>query len=315
MRRTASLVLVLALLAGSVVAFVVAERLKLEKSPVTGTQVDKVFSPVCRCPQRQARIAFRLRRTDRLRLSLIDAEGKEIRTLVQGERYPRGTHTFLWNGRDDDGAIVEEGGYRPKVELGRADRTIVLPNPIRVDVTPPRLAVLSLRPRTISPDGDGHGDIVRVRYRGNEPVQATLFVNGHKRVVSRRKRPGGRLQWLGGGPGGRTLPPARYRLSLQAQDLAGNRSPRVPAGAVALRYIQLGERLVRAKPGARVRVPVETDAPRLLWVLRRGSSVVARGTARRAITLAAPGKPGRYVLAAYAAGHRARALVVVRRSA
>ena len=133
MRRHAPLLVALALLVGSAVAFGVAERLKVEKSPVAGTMVDKVFSPVCRCPQRRAMISFRLRRADRLKLSLLDDEGREIRILVSGERAARGPHEFLWNGRDDDGRLVPEGRYRPKVELGRADRTIVLPNPIRVD--------------------------------------------------------------------------------------------------------------------------------------------------------------------------------------
>ena len=53
MRRNVTLLVVLGLLAGSALAFGVAERLKLEKSPVAGTEVDKVFSPVCRCPQRR----------------------------------------------------------------------------------------------------------------------------------------------------------------------------------------------------------------------------------------------------------------------
>ena len=313
MRRHAPLLVAIALLVGSAVAFGVAERLKVEKSPVAGTAVDKVFSPVCKCPQRRASIAFRLRRADRLELSLLDDEGREVRRLVDGERAVRGPHEFFWNGRDDDGRLVPEGRYRPKVELGRADRTIVLPNPITVDLTPPTVRVLSTRPRAISPDGDGHGDIARVRYRGNERIHGLLYVNGRFRVLSRSQRQGGVLQWVGGAPGGGKLPPARYRLSVQAKDLAGNLSRRVPAGAVELRYIHLGERRLTAAPGQIVRVEAEADAPRVQWLLRRGSSVVLRGTARRAVRLRAPELPGRYVLVVSAAGHAARALLVVRR--
>jgi hypothetical protein len=314
LRRNATLILVLALLVGSVVAFLVAERLKLEKSPVAGTAVDKVFSPLCDCPQQRARIEFRLRRADRLTLSLLDTDGAEVRTLVDGDRYPKGPLTFFWNGRDDDGRLVPEGSYRPKVELGRADRTIVLPNPIRVDVTAPALRASQPRPSTISPDGDGRGDVTRVRYRANEPVQASLFVGEWRRVVSRRKRPAGVLQWLGGGPGGKALRPGTYRLTVQAQDLAGNRSPRVESGTVTIRFVVLGDRLIRARPGERVQVGVSADARRVFWVLRKGSSVVERGTARRRITFVAPTAPGRYTLTAYAAGHRSRALVVVRKA-
>lgn len=314
MRRHAPLLVAIALLAGSVVAFGVAERLKVEKSPVTGTAVDKVFSPVCKCPQRRASIFFRLRRADRLELTLLDDEGREIRTLVNGERATRGPHEFFWNGRDDDGRLVSEGRYRPKVELGRADRTIVLPNPIGVDLTPPTVRVLSVRPRAISPDGDGRGDIARVRYRVSERGRGLLSVNGRPRVVSRSQRQGGVLQWVGGAAGGGKLPPGNYRLSVQARDLAGNLSRGVPAAIVTLRYLRLDERLVTAAPAEPVAVTVDADARRVSWILRRGSSVVDRGTARRTIRLRAPERPGRYVLVASAAGHSARTVLVVRRA-
>jgi FlgD Ig-like domain len=313
-RRHAPLFVALALLVGSAVAFGVAERLKVERSPVTGTSVDKVFSPVCRCPQRRAAISFRLRRADRLKLSLLDDEGREIRTLVDGELAARGPQEFFWNGRDDDGRLVPEGRYRPKVELGRADRTIVLPNPINVDVTAPSVRVGAVRPRAISPDGDGQGDIVRVRYRANERVHGLLFVNGRLRVVSRSQRQGGVLQWVGGALGGGKLPPGRYRLAVQARDLAGNLSRRVRAAVVPLRYILLEETRISAAPGERVVVGVDTDATRVRWLLRRGSSVVDRGVARRAIRFLAPARPGRYVLVATAGGHSDRAQVIVRRS-
>jgi hypothetical protein len=315
LRRNVTLLLVLGLLAGSALAFGVAERLKLEKSPVAGTEVDKVFSPVCSCPQRRARIAFRLRHADRLTLSLLDSEGKGVRTLVERERYNRGVHHFFWNGRDGEGKLAPEGLYRPKVVLGNADRTIVLPNPIRVDVTRPSVAVASVRSRVISPDGDGHGDVVRVRYRANERVRGILLVNGLRRVVSRRQRPSGQLEWRAGGSGVRTLPPGAYRLAVQAQDLAGNLSRIATAGPVRLRYVGLSPRTVIARPGARVAYSVSADAPRVNWLLRKGSSVVDRGVAGNRIRFHAPNASGHYVLTARVAGHRARATLVVRKRA
>jgi hypothetical protein len=313
-RRTAPLLVVLALLAGSALAFGVAERLKLEKSPVAGTQVDKVFSPICRCPQRRARIAFRLRHADRLTLTLLDSEGHQIRKLVDHERYNRGKHHFFWDGRDNAGRLVPEGSYRPRVVLGRADRTIVLPNPIRVDVTRPSVRVVSVKPRVFSPDGDGRADVVRVRYRANERVRGILYVNGHRRVVSRRQRPTGQLQWLGGGTGSQRVPPGTYRLTVRAQDLAGNLSKVVSAGRVRLRYLKVAPRAAVAKPGARVTFYVSADARRVQWLLRRGSSVVERGTTARTIRLRAPDVPGHYVLVTGVGGHRTRAALVVRKA-
>ena len=109
------------------------------------------------------------------------------------------------------------------------------------------------------------------------------------------------------------MPPGNYRLAVQARDLAGNLSKRVPAGVVPLRYIRLEERRLAAVPGESLEVGVEADAPRIEWLLRRGSSVVGRGLARRAIRFDAPALPGRYVLVATAGGHSDRAVVVVRR--
>jgi hypothetical protein len=69
--RFAPTVLVLALLGATAAAFAVSERLKLEPSPITKTRVAKVFSPVCNCSQRVARVQFRLRRTDRLTVQVL----------------------------------------------------------------------------------------------------------------------------------------------------------------------------------------------------------------------------------------------------
>ncbi len=310
--RTATTLLVLGLLAGSAVSFAVSEKLKLERSPISHTRVDKVFSPVCGCEQQRAVIRFRLRRADRVWLSVIDADGGEIRRLVDGRRLGAGFHRFTWNGRDDDGLVVAEARYRPKVVLDRARRTIVLPNPIQVDVTRPRLTVTGVAPRVISPDGDGRGDRVVVRYRLSERAHALLYVNGKRRVRTRAKRPVWQLVWYGKVEG-RPLPPGRYRLALAAVDRAGNTSRRVRAGLVRIRYVTLPVRRLRAAPGRRLRLTVSTDAARVRYRLRRGSSVVAEGVSSPRLSLPAPARPGRYVLSVEAAGRRALALVVVGR--
>jgi hypothetical protein len=305
LRRNATLLLVLVLLAGSAAAFAVAEHLKVEKSPVAAPDIDKVFSPVCNCPQRHAKIGFRLRRSDRLTLSLLDRDGHEIRRLVDHVPMRRGRHAFFWNGRDKDGRLVPEGKYRPKVELGNADRTIVLPNPIRVDVTRPVVRVVSIRPRVISPDGDGRNDVARVRYRSNERARVTLLVDGARRVTSRGEKPAGQVEWLALG-----VVPGSYDLSLEAQDLAGNVSAPASGGPVEVRYIELRAAPPTA-PRGRVRIHADTDAKSVHWLLRKGSSVVASGTGGRTIRFRAPAKPGRYLLVAAAGSHQGRTTLVV----
>ena len=314
MGRIATTALVLALLLGAAVAFAVSERLKLEHAPITGTHVDKVFSPVCGCAKRRATIAFRLRKRGRIELSMIDAEGHEVRRLVDGRLLAAGRHHFTWNGRDDAGLIVAEGAYRPKVVLESAHRTIVLPNPIRVDTTRPRIALVSLEPRAISPDGDGRSDLVRVRYRVSEKAHGLLFVDGKRRVRGRRQRLRDELDWFGK-VDGTALVSGRHRLELAAEDLGGNASARVPVGIVQIRYVEIARPVLRAAAGERVAVPVSADARTVLFALRKGARVVARGFGPpSSLRVTAPKRPGRYVLLVEAAGHTARAVLVVMKS-
>ncbi len=303
--------LVLALLAGSAVAFAVSEGLKLQKRPITPTEVTKVFSPVCRCPQARALIKLRLLRRDTITVTIVDSSGREVRRLVDHERFNVGLHHFTWDGRDAAGKVLLSGSYRPKVAFSDIHRTFALPNPIHIDVTRPKLTVVSVKPRVFSPDGDGRADGITVSYRVNEHAHALLLVNGHQRVRTFLGPLEGSLDWNGTTSGGK-LPPGTYRLSLVALDLAGNRSRAVPAGTVRLRYLALPRTPVDATAGATVRVPVDTDAKVVRWTVRRGSSVVGQGRGGTVVVVRAPKKAGRYVLVLDAVGHRLRTDLVVK---
>ena len=303
--------LVLALLAGSAVAFAVSEGLKLQKRPITPTEITKVFSPVCRCPQAKALIKLRLLRRDTITVTIVDSNGKEVRRLVDHKRFNLGLHHFTWDGRDAAGKVLLSGSYRPKVTFSDIHRTFVLPNPIRIDVTPPKITVVSVKPRVFSPDGDGRSDRVRVSYRVNEHAHALLLVNGHQRVRTFLAPLQGSLDWNGTTREGK-LPPGTYRLSLVGLDLAGNRSLPTLAGTVRLRYLALPGPLPDVAAGAAVRVPVDTDAKVVRWTVRRGSSVVGQGRGNSVVVIRAPKKPGRYVLVLDASGHRLRTDLIVK---
>jgi hypothetical protein len=304
--------LVLALLAGSAVAFAVSEGLKLQKRPITPTEITKIFSPVCRCPTARATIAFRLLRVDTITLTIVDANGKEVAKLVDHRRLNHGNHHFTWNGRDEAGRVLRSGSYRPKVEFSGIHRTFVLPNPIHIDVVPPRPTVASVQPRVFSPDGDGRADQVVVRYRVTEHAHAILLANRRQVVKTFLAPLNGQLSWNGSWHG-RKLPPRAYALSLVAVDLAGNRSPPVPAGSVRLRYLALPVGGVTAAAGSTVRVPVDTDARVVRWTIRRGSSVVGQGRGGRTIAVKVPKRAGEYVLVLDASGHRLRTTLLVQK--
>ena len=99
------MVLVLALLGGSAAAFAVTEGLKLEKSPIANTVVDKVVAPDS-ATSAIATISFLLRKPDHLTVQIVNGNGEVIRTLARSRPAVRGAQSFKWNGRDDEGRVV-----------------------------------------------------------------------------------------------------------------------------------------------------------------------------------------------------------------
>ena len=298
--------LVAVLLVATGLSFLFVESLKLEPSPIRGTRVTKVFSPVCRCETSKARISFRVGKLDAVTVAIVDAAGRDVRDLAFLQRATRRPVAFLWNGRDNTGALVRDGFYRPRVRLDLLEKTFVLPNPILVDTKPPRVTVASVQPRVISPDGDRRSDRVDVAFRVDQKAQAALLVDGVQRVLGRPGRLAGQLRWYGE-VDGRPLAAGTFDLAVGAVDAAGNRSRPVPAGSVHIRYVELGKVAFRTRPNGVLVVPVSADARRVSWLLagRRGSG------APPVLRLRAPATPGTYALYVTARGHAARARVSV----
>jgi hypothetical protein len=207
-------VLVVVLLAGTAAAFAVTETQKLREPPLTATKVDKVFSPVCRCPTRLARIRFQLTRRNRLQVAIV-RDGKVVRTLEGGKLYGRGPKHFEWNGRDDAGRVVKDGSYDPRVTVG--GQTISLPNPIRVDTVKPRIRAVGrvvFARRSVR---------LTVTYRLSEAAHPILYVDGKRVVYGRWQRRAGAIHWsmrlhLPKGASAYLAP------TVAAEDLAGNLS-------------------------------------------------------------------------------------------
>jgi hypothetical protein len=300
---------VLALLVATVAACAVAEELKLEQSPITDTHVAQGLSPPCRCETATARIRFSLRKPGRVTLAILDRDHNVVRTVAREQRRPAGPVTFRWDGRDDAGRIAPEGSYLPRVRLHGQRRTIVLPNPIRVDVTRPVLRLGDWGPATFSPDGDGRLDYVSLKYSVDEPARVALFVDGKRAIRKRGQRTTGVLEWYGKVQG-RSVTAGRHQLELVATDLAGNRS--LPARArVRVLYVELRRDVVRVKARARFGIRLRTHSTGYRWRFAGGRG---RGT-DRLLVLRAPRSPGRYTLFVSANGRADRAVVVVRKRA
>lgn len=306
MARWPQLLVVLALLGATAAAFAVTERLKLERSPVTGTHVDRVFSPVCECARDVAVISFKLRRPETVTVDILDKDGHSVRTLVR-KRHEHATRvSYTWDGLDEIAQVVPEGVYRPRVQLERNGRTIVLPNPIRVDTTAPVITLVRVFPRVFSPDGDGRRDRVTASYRIDERARAVMLVDGRQRVQSKFQQLQGKLVWFGR-VNGRTVRPGVYEIRLRAVDRAGNRSMRTRGVPVRVRFVELSRERIEAVAGKRFSVRVLTDASSYGWLFggKRGA-----GT-RQVLVLTAPETPGAYTLYVTVGGRAARAAVDV----
>src|SRR5262249_18928762 len=137
--RWAPMLLVAFLLAGTAVAFAVTQGLKEERSPIYGVRFSRVFGP-----HRPAVLRFRLRKRDTITLTIVDADGKAVRTF-RAQKHPHGLVTVYWGGRSTT-ALAPGGPYRLHVHLKRSDATIEIPTVFRLDTTPPALAPLSVSP-------------------------------------------------------------------------------------------------------------------------------------------------------------------------
>ena len=313
MARALSIATVLGLLLASALAFAITERAKTAPSPIASTKVTrKTFSPrAAQASYQYVEIEFRLRVAERLSVWIEDSHGNNVRTLLSSRSEKRGAHIDVqWDGSGDDGLIQPDGTYRPVVKLEKSHRTIVLPNPFKVDTVPPTIKVPKPVHRVLSPDGDGHGDLFRVQYRVSEPAHALLFVRVGRKTTrveyTRTQKLTGELQW-NGKVGGKALPPGAYLLSVGAQDVAGNRSRPFPFGVVDIRYVSLGRKRVVARPGTRFAIRVSADAPTIRWRLDGRSGTAAPGT----LHFRVPKAKGVYFLYVFVGSHAARVAVVV----
>ena len=220
---------------------------------------------------------------------------------------PGGRVTYRWDGRDNAGRVLPEAAYRPRVRLAEHGRTIVLPNPMRVDVTRPVIRLVSVRPSVFSPNGDRRNDRITARYEMTERAEPALLADGRRRVVGLRQRRVGKLDWNGDG----VAPPPRQgivEISMRATDPAGNRSRPTRRVPVVVRYVKLGRNRVEVVPGGRFAIGVSTDMRSYRWRFAGGTGVASS----RVLRLTAPEEPGTYTLFVRTPdGHADSAAVVV----
>jgi hypothetical protein len=103
------------------------------------------------------------------------------------------------------------------------------------------------------------------------------------------------------------MPPGSYVLRLRLEDASGNRSDYSRPLSVRLRYLELPDRTLSARPGKRFRVPLDTDYRTVAWRLHGRSGT---GPAQ-SLRLRAPARRGAYTLFVRAGRGADRATVLV----
>jgi FlgD Ig-like domain len=344
-QRAVTLVLVPALLVATAAAFILTEALKLDRSPVkiaTKGFQGATFSPVCHCPTDHARVLFRLRSRHRLSIEVQNAGGTVVRHLEPAHN-ASGLQHVVWNGRVDNGALAPQGSYWLRLSLNRSvflsptGRTIVLPDPMVLDTTPPRVRA-SVQNRSFSPDGDGRADRLEVAVRSNEQPYDPCRVLPAARVAACETGPQGGgmalevrqggvlvrtvvpfqtrksfvLSW-NGRINGRLAPVGDYAISVRVRDRAGNVT-RVDLGTARLRFVDLAPVPVGRR---RIVLHLSTDSRRVRFRLQRlgaAPAVVAAGrlpvSRSTAVVVSAPLTAGRYRVTVVTLSHHAASAVV-----
>ena len=304
---------VVALLAATAVAFALTEGAKLEQARSPGRTST-------RSSRRAATVASRSRTSTSgcgsasgSTVWIEDATATASRRSLPAARYRAARRSTLVVRRhlDDGRHALPDGVYMPVVQLERSHRTIALPNPIRLDTKPPRdHGPASASTRTSRPTATAAHDVFRVAYtleraRARDPARATAA----RSIFTRGQKHDGELDW-----NGKTRRAAVARARATTCSRSRRRTRPATLEAVPVR----GRHRCATSRSARTRVVVAARralrAPRLD---RRADGQLAAATAAPAssaphtLRLRAPKKPGVYRLYVTAAGHAAKALVVV----
>jgi FlgD Ig-like domain len=285
-----------ALLLATAAAFVVTQQLKGEPPLVLRfSAAPSDISPNGDRFRDAAAVGFDLSEDATVSFVITDAEGKEVRRLVDERRLGGDIkHRYEWDGRDASGKRVPDGAYTLRVIRRDEGRVINSLKEITVDTKRPPVSLVSARPNVISPQE--RGARVRIRYRGprNEAPELRVFRtdDGPPRVVARfRGRDDRSATWYGT-LRGRKARDGDYAFTVTVRDKAGNRgvaptdiptpgTARAGTG-VAVRHLTLRGPVSAVAAGSVARLRVGPYPRRFRFTLSRlgGRRPVRRGAGR-----------------------------------
>jgi hypothetical protein len=285
-----------ALAAATIGAFFLAQRVKSTPATLARSSVLPWCSPNSDSRFDGCRAAFLLRKDERVTVSVVDDKGELVDELVRNQ--PLGRYDgfrVLWKGRTSDGERAPDGQYRFRLTLGRQGRSILLPRPFDLDITPPRPVVHDIQPGLLPAPGGGAAQIdVRPHTRHN-PTRVRVFRTwpspSDEPVADLGTLKGpGRVSWDGTRNGVRVRP-GTYVVALETRDRAGNIGrtpltlpPRPPYGAglpgrggISVRYLAVQPPLGEPAVGGEDTIfYVDARGAAYHWALRRAGEARPR---------------------------------------
>jgi N,N-dimethylformamidase beta subunit-like protein len=315
-----------ALVVATFAAFFVAQRLKAAPGVVGEFRHSPFFSPNRDGRFDRATVRFEIRKRGRVSLAVVDADGDEVRELIDDDRFlPYREIRARWDGLNDDGERVPDGTYRYRITLPDQGRNVVLPESVRLDTKPPKPRVISIgpakdtvpRPELLPVPGGGDAIVHFVAPgRRTSKKKVLLFKTGPgpmRAVGEPIALPDDATEWRWDGrtASGRLVSPGTYLVAIQARDQAGNIGTSPPLdrrglpaaaygatlpgrGGITVRYLGVQAPSAPATAGKPVAFGVDPRGERWAYTVRRVGSndVVARGGHTRGgvFRIAAPGR-------------------------
>ena len=211
-----------------------------------------LFSPNRDGRRDTARRTFSLTRPARVVVRVV-GKGRLVRGPVRLGALRAGRHAWRWNGRGNDGRVVDDGGYTMVLDARRGERTSRVTARARVDTTLERGSLVSTRP-AVYPTATQVSDHLELAYlQPDWDEAAELFLpsvfrtvlvitNARGNVVRRRTVSNADtpvFDWFAARNDGSPLPAGRYVVRVLVFDPAGNRQ--VFARPVTVSHEQLVE--------------------------------------------------------------------------
>ncbi len=272
------------LLAATIGAFLVANRLKSKPPVIEVIRRDTFFSPNGDGRRDKDTIVYTVKINDRASVDVVDADGVAVRRITDRERLRSGRRgRVTWDGRDDEGRVVKDGEYRLRFILGEG-RSLLAPRPFYVDTEPPRPAVVVDADTPIVRPG---GDVpFRVRGAGLDEAPSFTILRtdvSPPRAVRRLEGEVGSTSyvWDGNNALGKPAAAGTYLIAVTAYDKARNegQGPRLPLPdppravegrpGVTVRSLAIQPPVRSVQSGGQVNLRVDARGRAFSWTLRR----------------------------------------------